>query len=58
MEIKDFTSHYHLVYEKKIPSRGIVKIDINVFAPRDEISSAFNEVVKIIKEDILSRPDD
>ena len=58
MEIKDFTSHYHLVYEKKISPRGIIKIDINVFAPRDEISGAFDEVEKIFKEDICSRSDD
>ena len=40
---EEVRSHYHLVYEKKIP-RGVIKIDINVLAPRSEIAKAFNDI--------------
>jgi hypothetical protein len=52
--MEEKTSHYHMIYSKKMP-HGVVKVEINLLAPRSEIATAFNEVEKILREDIKNQ---
>lgn len=47
----EYRQHYHMIYSKKLP-HGVVKVDINLLAPRGEIAEAFAEVDRILKEDL------
>ena len=52
--MKETWSHYHMIYSKKLP-HGLVKVEVNLLAPRDEIEQAFNEVDKILQEDLQNQ---
>ena len=49
--MEETRSHYHLIYSEKMP-HGVVKVDINIYAPRSEIGAAFAAVDEILKRDV------
>ena len=53
MEEKDCKQHYHLVYSKKLP-HGVVKVEVNLLAPRSEMAAAYAAVEEIVERDLLS----
>ncbi len=54
---EEIRSHYHMVYEKKIP-RGVIKIDINALAPRSEIAKAFEDINDWFNKDCQVQDDE
>ena len=57
MEEKEIRSHYHMIYEKKIP-RGVIKIDINALAPRSEIAKAFEDINEWFRNDCRTQDEE
>ena len=53
----EIRSHYHFVYEKKIP-RGVIKIDINALAPRSDIAKAFEDINEWFRKDCRTQDEE
>lgn len=53
----EIRSHYHFVYEKKIP-RGVIKIDINALAPRSDIAKAFEDINEWFRKDCQTQDEE
>ena len=51
MEQTDCKQHYHMIFKEKMP-HGVVKVEINIYAPRSEIGAAFAAVDEILKRDV------
>lgn len=48
-ELLELESHYHYVYEKRL-NPGVIKLEANVLAPREEIGRAVDEFYSTVRE--------
>ena len=48
---KDELRFYHLISSKKLP-RGMIKVDLTVYVPHGELNQAFEEIRKMLVEDL------
>lgn len=51
---KDCKQHYHMIYSKKL-LHGVVKVEVNLLAPRSEMAEAFAAVEEIVRRDLLGQ---